>query len=124
MDTSIVIFNYLDKACEPNHTPVPHNIFDYPLEFESYGILISLISRAFETMRATQGTSAWECDAKPLMDTKISVNEMMTFERLSECLDELEEHNLIEYWHETPDALTVKVNAVVLYPDLLKETRT
>jgi len=117
----LAIFEYLDKDCRPDSTPIPHKMVAMPVKVEIFGVMSRLICEAFKKMRKSGGKSNWECDAKHFLGTKISEKRTVTANKLRKFLMECQGANLIEYSKEIGDEIIVKINVIMLFSDILKE---
>ena len=114
------IFEYLDKECQPYSTPLPHMMFELPVKCEIWGFISRMISQAFQDMRDSGGKTNWECDAKVALGSKISEKRSMTLNALRKYIMECQGADLIEYSKEVGDKITVKINVMKLFGDVLK----
>ena len=115
------IYKLLDKVCQPYSTPMPHNLFDMSLKCEVIGLIMHMISCAFQDMRDSGGKTKWECDAKVALGSKITEKRSMTLNALRKYLMECQGADLIEYSKEVGDKIIVKINVMKLFGDILKE---
>lgn len=115
------IFNFLDKCCRTNSTPLPDEMFEIGIKIEFLGFMFSIISHCFQNMRDSNGFSNWECDVRKVLGSKVSKNKSLTLRGLRKYLKYCEEAGLIEYSKEFGDSIVVKINVIFLFKECLSD---
>jgi hypothetical protein len=112
----IDIFKFLDNVCAKDQSPIPNSVpQDSCLKMEVIGLLCFLISKSFQNMQNSNGTSNWECDASCTLGSKVGEKQKMTRNVLRKYLMTCQGEGYIEYAKEIGDEIIVKINAIKIF---------
>ena len=108
-----IIFDYLDKDCRPNSTPIPNKLTDeIKIPCELLGFFGTSFMYCFHQMRESNGETDWKFDCSYFIDNICEKNKRMTKNQLHRFLLEFFKYKIITSIEEK---YIIKFNVTYLF---------